>query len=116
MPKKQIEEDDEDELEITDRDFVMARVAAARAALSDAITMLDEFQSLCINPDNDKRGKQRKEYLDDALEAVGLGTRSLELAHENVTEMDFAEGEPGDVEEDEDDDDEEDDEDDEDED
>lgn len=92
-----------DEIEVTDRDFVMARIGAARAAASDALSMLDEAMSLMVNPHDDEKGKKRKANVKDALEALGVATSSLELAEANIDEYDPTEEEPGDEDEDEDD-------------
>lgn len=112
MPRKTAppppEDDDDDEVDATDRDFVMARLAAGRTAASDAVTMIDEALSIMIAPDDDAKGKKRKECIVDALEALGVATRAMECAEENVDEYDPTEGEPWDVEEDEDEDDDED--------
>lgn len=115
MPKKAPKDDDE--LEVTDRDFVMARIAAGRTAAHDAITMLDEALSLFISPTEDRKGKKRTEQISSALEALGVACRAIETAEANMGEYDPEEEEPWDIDEDEedldDDEDEEDDEDDE---
>ena len=100
------------ELEATPRDFVMARLAAARAAAQATIEAIDDALNFFIDPDEDKKGKERKELVGSALESVGCATRALESAEETIDQVDMAEVEPWeDDEEDEDDeDDEEDDE------
>lgn len=107
---------EEIEVDPTERDFVMARLAAARAAAQQAVNAIDESLHFFINPDDDKKGKKRKEMVDEALEAMGVATRSLEMAEITIDEIDPLEEEPweeGDDEEDgdEDEDEEEDDED-----
>ena len=106
-PPPDDEDDDEDEIDATDRDFVMARLAAGRTAAHDAVTMIDEALSIMIAPEDDAKGKKRKECITDALEALGVATRAMECAEENVDEYDPTEGEPWDeeVEDDEDEDD-----------
>jgi hypothetical protein len=113
MPRKApkpIEPDDE--IEVTDRDFVMARLAAGRTAAQDALHAIDEALGLFLSPDDDKKGKERKECITTALEALGVAARALECAEENADEYDPEEGEPWDVEDDDEDDEDEDDEDD----
>lgn len=105
------EDEDDDEIAVTDRDFVMARLAAGRTAAQDAVHAIDEALGLFLAPDDDKKGKERKELIATALEAVGVAARALECAEENVDEYDPEEGEPWDVEEDDEDEDDEDDDD-----
>lgn len=109
-PDDDDDDDDEDEIEVTDRDFVMARLAAGRTAAHDAARAIDEALGLFLSPEDDKKGKERKECIATALEAIGVAARALESAEENADEYDPEEGEPWDV--DEEDDDEEDEEDD----
>lgn len=106
-------EDDTEEVEIepTERDFVMARLAAARAAAQQAVNAIDESLHFFINPDDDKKGKKRKEMIDEALEAMGVATRSLEMAEVTVDEIDPLEEEPWEEGDEDEEDDEEDDED-----
>lgn len=83
-------------LEITERDYVMARLAAARSTLADALAAVDESIELFTNPDEDKSGKKRTDALDAALEAAGAASRALEAADEVMPEVDFKEREPWD--------------------
>lgn len=62
------------------RDYMMARVGAALASFRAAIEACDSVLAFYVNPDEDKRGKQRLEEIEDALEAAGAGTRALEDA------------------------------------
>jgi hypothetical protein len=48
------------------RDFVMARLLAARAAASAAVASLDEAAMLFCDPDEDGNGKLRAELLESA--------------------------------------------------
>lgn len=89
-----------EEIEITDRDFVMARVAAGMTSAQAAIDAMHEFIALCVNPEDDKRGKTRRDALELALESLGVAVHALECAEENAPEMDFSEGEPWEGEED----------------
>ena len=86
----------EPEIEITERDYVMARLLAARSAAQDALNAIDEAAELFTNPDEDKKGKHRVELVDTALEASGAASRALESAQEVLDDVDMQEGEPWD--------------------
>lgn len=103
-------------LEVTPRDYVMARVAAAKVILADVGKALDEFLELAVYPDEDpKKGKRREQCLDTALEALGDCSRAVEDAQEAWPQVDTDEAEPwAEAEDDEDGDDEEEEDDDED--
>ena len=62
------------------RDYFMARVAAARAAAQGIVESCDEIIALCIDPDEDRKGRDRKESLEEALDAAGAVSRALECA------------------------------------
>lgn len=83
------DEDDEesDEADALSRDYVMARLAAARAGAQSVLDAVDETLVLFVNPDEDERGKQRKELLEAALEASGEVSRALEAAQEGIGDM-----------------------------
>lgn len=78
----------------TQRDFVMARLAAGRSATADALTALDEAIALFANPGEDRGIKKRKENVDLALEALGIASRAVECAEEALPGVDADEGEP----------------------
>lgn len=99
-PEPEPEVDDEVEIEPTERDYVMARLAAGRAAAQAAINAIDESLHFFINPDDDKTGKHRRDMLEEALEAAGVVCRALECAEEVIPEVDFKECEPWEEEED----------------
>jgi hypothetical protein len=105
------------EIDPSDRDFVMARLLAARASATAAIAAIDDAGQLFVNPDQDKKGKERTELVGEALEALGAATRAVEMAEQTIHQVDFQECEPWDDDgeevddEDEDDDEEEDDDD-----
>ncbi|HEY4266778.1 MAG TPA: hypothetical protein VGM94_01170 [Galbitalea sp.] len=82
------------DLEITPRDFVMARLAAARASAQAAIDAIDECIAIFVNPDDDKAGKERAELVDAALESVGAASRALESAESTFDQADMKECEP----------------------
>lgn len=81
---------------VTERDYVMARLAAARSALTDALTAVDESIELFVNPDEDKSGKDRRDAIETALDAAGAASRALEAADEVAPQVDWKEGEPWD--------------------
>lgn len=81
------EEEDDDEADACSRDFVMARLAAARASAQAVLDAIDETLVLFVTPDEDERGKQRKEFLEAALEASGEVSRALEAAQEGIGDM-----------------------------
>lgn len=92
-----------DTIEITERDYVMARLAAARSAAQSTVEAIDEALAMFVDPEEDSRGKERTELVDAAIEAAGCASRALEDAAEILPDVDFEEGEPWEDEEDEDD-------------
>jgi hypothetical protein len=90
------EERSELELDPSARDFVMARLAAGRAAAQTAITAMDEVLNLFVNPDQDKRGKEREELIGEALEALGCACRATEMAEATFDQVELDECEPWD--------------------
>lgn len=92
---------DTDTDDITERDYFMARLAAARVAAMDIVTAIDEATGYCVHPDEDKSGKKREELVEAALEAAGDASRALEAAEASFEDVDPEEGEPEDEEEDE---------------
>ncbi len=106
-----IETTEELEIDPSPRDFFMARLAAGRAAAQAAISALDELLNLCINPEDDKKGKEREELLGETLESLGCACRAVEMAEATFEQVDLDECEPwdedGEEDEDEDEDDEE---------
>lgn len=91
---KEREEDEEDAA--ISRDFLMARVGSAQVSLRAALSALDDFMALCVNPDEDKDGDERKDLVDTALEAAGCATRALESVEPVLesAELEFELGEP----------------------
>lgn len=73
-------EDEADEDDAIERDFVMARLAAARTSFQAAIDAIDEALALFVNPDDDDDGGEREELVDTAVEAAGAGTIALQSA------------------------------------
>lgn len=80
-----------------DRDYVMARLAAARSCAQEAIEAIDEAVALFVSPDEDKKGKERDELIDSALEATGRASRALEFAVDAYGDVDPSEPEPWEV-------------------
>lgn len=78
------------------RDYVMARLAASRACLAAAVDSIDEAMSLFVDTSDDKKGRDREELVDSALESAGMGTRALECAQEKIDYVDPQLGEPWD--------------------
>lgn len=91
----------DDEIEVTERDYVMARLAAARTAAQSSIEAIDEALALFVDPEEDARGRQRKELIDAALEAAGCVARALEDAENVLPDVDYEECEPWDSDEEE---------------
>jgi hypothetical protein len=99
-PEDDVVDDDEIDEAAIDRDFCMARLAAARASLQAACNAVDEALVLFVNPDEDSDGTEREENLSDALEAVGAATIALQQAEAVYEEVDPELGEPDDEDED----------------
>jgi hypothetical protein len=97
------------EVDPTTRDFVMARLLAARASAQAAIDAIDDATLLFVEPEDDEKGKKRRKLLEAALDASGAASRALECADEAMPEVDFVECEPWDEDGDEDEDEEDDD-------
>ncbi len=91
------------ELEVTPRDYVLARLAAARSSAMQAVNAIDDAISCFMEPEEDEDGAERKELVEAALEHAGAATRALECAEEILPQVDNAECEPWDEDADEDD-------------
>jgi hypothetical protein len=101
-PVEEATEEQEEEA-LAARDFVMARLLAARAAAADAIAAIDEAALLFVDTGDDATGKKRKQLVDEALESAGILCRALESAEDGVLEgYDTEAGEPWEEEEDDD--------------
>ncbi len=88
-------------VEITLRDYTMARLAAARAAFAAGIDAIDDAIGLFVDPDDDDDGSERKEMIETALEHAGAAARALECAEEVIDHIDPEECEPWDADEEE---------------
>lgn len=79
------------------RDYIMARLAAARGAITAAEEVLDGCILIFMAPDEDKSGSERREALDELLDYAGDISRSVELAQEgmeDISKAELKEGEP----------------------
>jgi hypothetical protein len=78
------------------RDYVMARLAAASATARYASEAIDGCVSLFLD-DGDKKGGDRREALEVILDLAGDLSRSIELAQagmEGMSSEELSEGEP----------------------
>lgn len=103
MTRRKREPDPPDDDEATDtdqaataRDYVMARMAAARSCAQIAIESIDEGIALFVAPGEDASGKKRVEAVEIALEQLGCATRAMECAEESLPDVDNNEEEPWD--------------------
>lgn len=76
------------------RDYVMARLAACRAWLTDALEELDECLGHFIAPDGDLDGEARAAHLEAIDESVGEAARSVQMAQDAIGDIDPQESEP----------------------
>lgn len=83
-------------VEASARDFVMARLAAARVAAASVVAAIDEALDLFVEVQDDEKGRDRRDLLQAALEGVGCATRALESAEEIMPQVDPEECEPWD--------------------
>lgn len=83
----------------SNRDFFLARCAAARSSAAAMIDAIDEMVALCMDGDEDLKLRERKEALGEALELAGATSRALECAEEMIDRVDPKEIEPWDTEE-----------------
>lgn len=89
MPIKRVERDEEiDDEGAMLRDYVMARGAAAIAALERAKEDVIQAMALFITPSEDKKGKERAECIDAAIESASIATRALEDAQRQINDAD----------------------------
>lgn len=95
-PEVEPEPGDPSESATESRDYVMARLAAARAALQEGLNSVDEALSLFLTPDHDKNGSKREESIDCALEWSGAASRAIEAALTEYDSIDPTETEPWD--------------------
>jgi len=80
-----------------ERDFIMARLAAAHGHISGATEACDAAISLFLYPEEDKDGKERANAIDALLDAAGEISRAAEQAQEileTCNKEELAQGEP----------------------
>lgn len=88
-----------DELDAEDksaaRDFMMARLAAARGSIAKASIALDAMCEAMADPaQDDPKGKHREMYFEDLDDALGRAAIAVAAAREAWEEVDPEEGEP----------------------
>lgn len=76
------------------RDFVMARLAAARLQATAVIECIDECIGHFIDTDEDLKGKARVEIIEAADACIADVARALQLAGEAMGDIDPEEEEP----------------------
>jgi hypothetical protein len=97
------DDEDEDDDHAIDRDYVMARLAAARTSAQASVDAIDEALALFVNPDEDEDGGERTDLIDTAVEAIGAATISIqeaEVSWGEASDEAAALGEPDDDDED----------------
>jgi len=90
----------EEEQALATRDYVMARAAAAIAALDGAKQNVLDAVTLFITPSDDRKGRERKECLDSAIESASIATRALEDAMDKFDDANLEAVEPWEEEDD----------------
>jgi hypothetical protein len=83
------------------RDFLLARLAAARASIADAALGLDSCLLLFREPEEDTKGKDRAALLEAVDERLGEAASSVQLAQGVWKDIDLREGEVDPVDEEE---------------
>ena len=79
------------------RDFIMARLAAARGHIAAAIEANDACIFFFVFPDDDTDGKERAELFEALIEAAGDLSRAAEAAqtaYEDLGKDELVEEEP----------------------
>lgn len=84
------------------RDYVMARAAGVLASLDASKNAILESIGLFIGPEDDSKGKERKDLFDAALEAASCAVRGLEDIETKLPDVDMSLAEPWEDDEDED--------------
>lgn len=81
------------------RDFVMARLGAARAHVSGAADDVDTLLAFFVDPDDDADGALRAEMLESLDDSLGEAARAVQAAQSAFSDIDPTEAE-GDLPED----------------
>lgn len=76
------------------RDFVMARLAAARGQVTLAAGAIDDALQLFVDPDDDRTGKDRAAAIETADAALADAARAVQLAGAELGNIDPQEAEP----------------------
>lgn len=76
------------------REFVLARLAEARAAMACALEEVDSALVHFLAPDDDKTGDQREEAIHTADELLGDAAQLLQAAQTALPGIDPGEGAP----------------------
>lgn len=76
------------------REFVLARLAVARAYASALGAGVDTCVVLFVDGGEDPTGAERVQTLDHLVELSGLFARAIEAAQDLIDDVDFTEGEP----------------------
>lgn len=95
MPKSDLS----DEERSAARDFVMARLAAARGQVARAADEIDIAMQLFVDVDDDTSGKDRATAIENADSCVADAARALQLAGGEMANIDPREPEPEDEDE-----------------
>lgn len=83
MPRRRAKTDTSAHCKPSPRDYVMARLAAARAQASSALADLDDAIGHFVDPEDDCRdGDLRSAAMEAALESLGCASRCIEAAQE----------------------------------
>ncbi len=90
------------------RDYLLARLAACRGALSSAERSLDIALEMFIDPSEDPKGAERSELLEAVDAAIGDAARAVQAAMPAMVDIDPKEAEPESEDDDEDEEDDED--------
>lgn len=104
---------DEEKAEVASaaRDFVMARLLAARGSVAIAAEAIDQVADMFTDPGEDASGNKRKQLLEAIDAALGAAAISAQLAMAEMANIDPEEEEPDPESEDDDEDEEEEDDD-----
>jgi hypothetical protein len=76
------------------RDFVMARITAARAAVTGAVDTMDMIIANFLDPSEDADMKVRAQLAEEAEDYLDEAAVSLMAAVKTFSEVDGSEGEP----------------------
>src|SRR5678816_3008009 len=75
------------------RDFVMARLGAARAHAAAAVDGIDVALAYFVDPSTDPKGKEREEVIDGVDTALGNAAIAVQAAQSALDDIDPEAGE-----------------------